>query len=124
MHIGQLNNFLHAVRQHGWDDTLPATALLFTDDYPKRAERPPRALAEQVMAQVEHPDNLARWDNPGPPAGHADPDPLPDCGSPTRCALPHDCIVARRRGRPLPALLQPQDETRGAGPDRRATPPG
>jgi integrase len=64
MHIGQLSNFLHAVRQHGWDDTLPATALLFPDDHPKRAERPPRALTEQVMAQVEHPDNLARWDNP------------------------------------------------------------
>ncbi len=43
---------------------LPATALLFPDDHPKRAERPPRALTEQVMAQVEHPDNLDRWDNP------------------------------------------------------------
>jgi len=64
MHIGQLNNFLSAIRQHGWDDTLPATALLFPDDHPKRAERPPRALTEHVMAQVEHPDNLDRWDNP------------------------------------------------------------
>lgn len=63
-HIGQLNSFLHAIRQHGWDDSLPATALLFTDDYPKRAERPPRALAEQVMAQVEHPANLDRWASP------------------------------------------------------------
>ena len=62
--IGQLNSFLHAVRQHHWDDTLPATALVFTEDYPDRAERPPRALAEQVMAQVEHPDNLARFTNP------------------------------------------------------------
>ena len=34
MHIGQLNNFLHAVRQHGWDDTLPATALLFPTTTP------------------------------------------------------------------------------------------
>jgi integrase len=63
-HIGQLNSFLHAVRQHHWDDTLPATALIFTEDYPARAERPPRALAEQVMAQIEHPDNLARFTNP------------------------------------------------------------
>ena len=63
-HIGQLNSFLHAVRQHHWDDTLPATALIFPDDYPTRAERPPRALAEQVMAQIEHPDNLARFANP------------------------------------------------------------
>jgi len=64
VHIGQLNSFLNAVRQHGWDDTLPATALLFTDDYPPRPEQAPRALAEQVMAQIEHPDNLHRWANP------------------------------------------------------------
>lgn len=63
-HIGGLNAFLHAVRQHRWDDTLPATALIFPDDYPKRADRPPRALAEQVMVQVEHQDNLDRWTNP------------------------------------------------------------
>ena len=62
----------------------PPTALVFTEDYPARAERPPRALAEQVMAQVEHPDNLARFDQPGLPAGHPDPDPVPGCGSPTR----------------------------------------
>jgi integrase len=62
--IGQLNSFLHAVRQHHWDDTLPATALMFTEDYPTRTERAPRALAEQVMAQVEHADNLARFTNP------------------------------------------------------------
>ncbi|MGB7981657.1 MAG: tyrosine-type recombinase/integrase [Candidatus Nanopelagicales bacterium] len=62
--IGQLSSFLQAIRQHRWDDTLPANALLFTDDYPTRVERPPRALAEQVMAQIEHPDNLAKWPNP------------------------------------------------------------
>jgi len=63
-HIGQLNMFLHAVRQHHWDDSLPATALVFTDDFPRRAERPPRALAEQIMAQIEDPANLARFANP------------------------------------------------------------
>ena len=63
-HIGQLNSFLHAIRQHRWDDSLPATALIFTDDYPKRSERSPRALGEEVMAQIEQPDNLDRWDNP------------------------------------------------------------
>jgi integrase len=63
-HIGQLNMFLHAVRQHHWDDTLPATALVFPDDFPRRAERAPRALAEQVMAQIEDPANLARFTNP------------------------------------------------------------
>jgi integrase len=64
VHIGQLNSFLQAVRQHGWDDTLPATALLFAGDQPKRSERPPRALSEQVMAQIELTSNLDRWDNP------------------------------------------------------------
>lgn len=62
--IGQLNSFLHAVRQHHWDDTLPGTALVFTEDYPARVERAPRALAEQVMAQIEHGGNLARFANP------------------------------------------------------------
>ena len=38
--------------------------MFFPEDYPNRAERAPRALAEQVMAQIEHPDNLARFANP------------------------------------------------------------
>jgi integrase len=63
-HIGQLNSFLHAIRQHRWDGTLPANALIFTDDYPKRTALVPRVLAEHVMAQVEQPSNLERWDNP------------------------------------------------------------
>jgi integrase len=63
--IGQLNSFFHAIRIHRWDDRLPATAMFFTDDHPRRTcERPPRALAEQVMAQVEHSDNLAQWASP------------------------------------------------------------
>jgi hypothetical protein len=56
--------FLNAVRQHQWDDALPATALVFTDDFPRWTERPPRALAEQVMTQIEDPANLARFTNP------------------------------------------------------------
>jgi integrase len=63
-HIGLLNSFFTAIRQHHWDETLPATAMFFTQDQPKRSERPPRALAEHVMAQVEHPGNLDRWGNP------------------------------------------------------------
>ena len=63
-HIGLLNTFFQAIRQHGWDDTLPASATFFTTDYPKRTERLPRALAEHVMTQIEHPATLARWDNP------------------------------------------------------------
>lgn len=63
-HIGLLNQFFQAVRQHQWDTGLPTSVVFFSEDYPKRTERLPRALAEQVMAQVEHPDNLDRWNNP------------------------------------------------------------
>ena len=63
-HIGQLNSFLQAIRQHRWDGTLPANALIFADDYPKRNAPVPRVLAEHVMAQVEQPSNLHRWGNP------------------------------------------------------------
>lgn len=61
--IGQLSAFLQAIRVHHWEPSLPATAMLFSEDYPQRAERPPRALPEQVMAQLEQPDNLDRWNN-------------------------------------------------------------
>ncbi|MGP3938032.1 tyrosine-type recombinase/integrase [Nonomuraea sp. KM88] len=60
-HIGLLGSFFHAVRQHQWDTGLPTSVVFFPEDYPKRRERLPRALAEHVMAQVEHPDNLARF---------------------------------------------------------------
>jgi integrase len=63
-HVGALNGFLRAIRQHGWDDTLPASAMIFPEDYPKRGQRLPRALAVHVMAQVEQPASLARQDNP------------------------------------------------------------
>jgi integrase len=63
MHIGLLNRFFQAVRQHQWDTSLPSGVVFFSEDYPKRTERLPRALAEHVMAQVEHPDNLARFDS-------------------------------------------------------------
>jgi integrase len=63
-HIGLLNSFFTAIRQHHWDEALPATAMFYSQDLPKRAERPPRALAEHVMAQVEHSGNLDRWGNP------------------------------------------------------------
>jgi integrase len=62
-HIGQLNAFVDAIRQHGWDDTLPATAAFHAQDYPPQPSRLPRALTEHVMAQLEDPANLGRWDN-------------------------------------------------------------
>jgi integrase len=59
--VGMVNAFLQAIRQHGWDDTLPATAAFYPEDYPAFDYRLPRALAEHVMAQVEQPKNLDRW---------------------------------------------------------------
>lgn len=93
VHIGQLHAFLQAIRQHRWDDTLPSSAVLFTEDVPKRSEKLPRALAEQVMAQIEHPDALAQWSNP---AYRLVTIVLIRCGLRVTDALrlPADCLVA------------------------------
>jgi integrase len=63
-HIGLLNAFFTAVRGFGWDDTLPASATFFPEDYPRPPSRLPRYLAEHIMAQVEDPASLDRWDDP------------------------------------------------------------
>ena len=64
-YIGSLNAFFAAIRRHGWDDTLPATAAFYPEDYPRASpQRLPRAVAEHVMAQVEDPASLGLWDNP------------------------------------------------------------
>jgi integrase len=64
-HIGQVNSFFQAIRQHRWAEQLPATAMFFSEDYPKQGQRLPRALPEQIMAQLENPASLSRWDQPG-----------------------------------------------------------
>jgi integrase len=63
-YVGALNGFLRAIRQHGWDDTLPASAAIFPEDFPDRGALLPRSLAAHVMAQAEDPANLDRWDKP------------------------------------------------------------
>jgi integrase len=62
-HIGQLRLFLTGVHQHRWEPRLPTDAVLHLADLPRRPDRLPRALAGNVMAQLEHPTNLDRWDN-------------------------------------------------------------
>lgn len=62
--ISQLHIFLQTIRRHGWDDTLPANAMFHSEDYPKKGQQLPRALAEHVMTQIEDPDTLARWNDP------------------------------------------------------------
>jgi integrase len=63
-YVGGLSGFLREVRRHGWDDTLPATAAIYPEDFPPRGARLPRGLAAHVMAQVERPANLARQASP------------------------------------------------------------
>ncbi len=98
-HIGLLNRFFAAVRQHRWHAALPAEAMFFTEDYPKREERLPRALAEQVMAQLEDPDNLARFADP---AYRLITIILMRCGLRITDALrlPSDCVVTDTEGAP------------------------
>jgi integrase len=99
-HIGSLNAFFQAIRRHGWDNSLPPSAMFFLDDYPKRTHgRLPRALAEQVMAQVENPANLDRWDDP---ARRLITVILIRCGLRISDAakLPYDCIVTDPDGAP------------------------
>jgi hypothetical protein len=38
-HIGLVNQFFHAIRQHRWELALPGAAMFFTEDVPKRTER-------------------------------------------------------------------------------------
>jgi len=62
--IAGLAGFLRAIHQHGWDPSLPASAQLFPEDYPKPPQRLARGLPDNVMAQVEAPANLDRWTDP------------------------------------------------------------
>jgi integrase len=97
--VGELATFLTAVRRHGWEPSLPPSAMLFPEDYPRRGNQLPRALAAHVMAQAEDPANLDRWASP-------------DCKLITiiliRCGLrissavtlPPDCVVTGPDGAP------------------------
>jgi integrase len=62
-YIGQAATFLRDVRRHQWDASLPASAVIFPEDYPRPGQRLPRALAGHIMAQVEDPANLERQEN-------------------------------------------------------------
>ncbi|MCA1706042.1 MAG: site-specific integrase [Actinobacteria bacterium] len=62
--VSGISSLLQMIRQHGWDDTLPGTAVLLPGDCPPRPEQVSRQLAEHVMAQVESLANLDRWPDP------------------------------------------------------------
>ena len=97
--IGQLNLFFTAIRQHGWDSTLPTNAMFFPEDLPKEPQWLPRALSEHVMAQLERPDNLDRWNIPAYQLVTLI---LMRCGLRITDALglPGDCIVRDANGAP------------------------
>lgn len=116
--IGQLNLFFLAIRQHGWDDTLPASAVFFHEDFPRRDERLPRALSETVMTQLEHPSNLDRWKNP---AHRLVTLILMRCGLriTDTVRLPHDCIVHDADGAPYLRYLNHKMKREGSSPSTR-----
>jgi site-specific recombinase XerD len=84
--------FFQAIRQHGWDDSLPTTAVFFPGDMPPRPPRVTRHVAEHVMAQVEAPANLDRWPTP---EGRLITIILIRCGlrATDACTLPFDCLL-------------------------------
>ncbi len=99
--ITTLGTFFQAIRQHGWDDTLPAMALLFPGDIPPRRPRLTRHLAEHIMTQVEAPANLSRWTTP---EGRLITMILIRCGlrASDACTLAFDCLL--RDGQNAPYL--------------------
>lgn len=58
--IGQVSVFLREVHRRGWAPDLPATTMVFPEDFPARSPRTARGLSEQVMAQLETPQALSR----------------------------------------------------------------
>jgi len=97
--VTSVGTFFQAIRQHGWDDTLPTTAVFFSGDIPRRAPRSSRQLAEHVMAQVEAPANLDRWPHP---QGRLLTLILIRCGlrASDPCTLAFDCLIHDGQGAP------------------------
>ena len=97
--ITSVSAFLQAIRQHGWDDTLPVTAAFFPGDIPSRPPQLTRHQAEHIMTQVESPANLDRWASP---EGRLITLILIRCGlrATDACTLPFDCLLHDGQGAP------------------------
>jgi len=97
--ISALNVFFQAVRQHGWDDSLPGRAAFYAGDTPPIRTQVDRRLAEFVMTQVESPANLDRWSDP---SGRVVTLILIRCGLRLSSALSlaFDCVVHDGQGAP------------------------
>ena len=59
--IGAVGGFLIAVEQHRWCETIPRTARIYPEDFPKPAPPRHRWLSEHLMRQLEDSANLARF---------------------------------------------------------------
>ena len=64
-YLSGLRGFLTAVRRHCWAPSLPSSAALHPEDFPRKTAMGSRFLSEFVMAQLEDEANLARM-----PQGH------------------------------------------------------
>ena len=97
--IGGLNLFFQNIRQNGWDETLPGTAVFYPGDIPPIPEQVDRRLAEHVMTQIEAPANLDRWPSP---AGRLVTLVLTRCGLriSSALALGFDCLLHDGQGAP------------------------
>jgi integrase len=98
-HIGGVHMFLQAIRRHSWDDRLPATAVIYRGDYPRRPARASRSLAEYVMTQLEQPASLDSWPSP---EGRLVTLILIRCGLrvSSACTLAFDCLIHDGQGAP------------------------
>jgi integrase len=97
--ITSVSAFLQAIRQHGWDGTLPVTAAFFPGDIPSRPPQLTRHLAEHIMTQVESAANLDRWSSP---EGRLITLVLIRCGlrATDACTLAFDCLLHDGQGAP------------------------
>jgi len=97
--VTAVGTFFQAIRQHGWEDSLPTSAVFFSGDIPRRPPRLSRQLAEHVMGQVEAPANLDRWPHP---QGRLLTLILIRCGlrASDGCTLGFDCLVHDGQGAP------------------------
>ncbi|MDL9947569.1 site-specific integrase [Gordonia sp. ABSL11-1] len=62
--LSTVRAFLAACRQHDWIPDLPTQTAVYSEDIPPKTALLPRALPDMIMAQLEHPDNLAQLDDP------------------------------------------------------------
>ena len=119
---GQLAAFLTDTRRHGWDATLPPDAVLYPEDSGSAEGRqcpaPPRRRARHAAGRGRGPPRPVG--QPRLPADHPDPRPVrtadllrPDPG----VQLRHP----RQPGRPLPAVLQHENEKGSTRAHRRGT---